>query len=137
MDNYFTLSKTMIETTKCGVAAFGTACPRNGWPPEEFKAVKDDRYNLFYYMNNKDNFRIFRWCDNNIVKIVSTIHLGTSDKKVTRPRKRSRINEFNKQGVRIVWGDNHTVEINIPEIVNNYNYWMLGVDVADQMIAYY
>ena len=25
----------------------------------------------------------------------------------------------------------------IPQIINDYNHWMLGVDVVDQLIAYY
>ena len=35
MDNYFTLTKTMIRNRKCGVAAMGTARARSGWPPKE------------------------------------------------------------------------------------------------------
>ena len=36
-----------------------------------------------------------------------------------------------------MWGDEHTATVKIPQIVNDYNHWMLGVDVVDQLIAYY
>ena len=62
MDNYFTLTKTMIGTRKCGVAAMGTARGRSGWPPKEIgkRSIQDIRYNSLYYMNNKaGNYCIF------------------------------------------------------------------------------
>ena len=52
---------------------------RVNWPPKEFSktALHDERYNMLYYMNDpKGNFRMFRWTDNNIVKLVSNIHMG-------------------------------------------------------------
>ena len=70
--------------------------------------------------------------------MVSNVHLGTSiDEAVSRARKKSRINEFNRKNIRLVWGDEHTATVKIPSIVNDYNHMMLGVDVVDQLIAYY
>jgi hypothetical protein len=141
MDNYFTMTKTMIGTRKCGVAAMGTARGRPGWPPKEIgkKSIQDKRYNSLYYMNDKvGNYRIFRWIDNNIVKMVSNIHTGGStDEQVLKNRRKPRLNEFNKQHVRLIWGDQHRKQLKIPQIINDYNHWMLGVDVVDQLIAYY
>jgi len=131
----------MIGTRKCGVAAMGTARGRTGWPPKEIgkRSIQDVRYNSLYYMNDKvGNYRIFRWIDNNIVKLVSNVHTGTSsDKNVLRNRRKPRVNEFNYKHIRLIWGNDHRKEITIPQIVNDYNHWMLGVDMVDQLISYY
>ena len=63
---------------------------RVNWPTKEFSksALHDERYNTLYYMNDpKGNFRMFRWIDNNIVKMVSNIHMGSKDEVVMKPRK--------------------------------------------------
>ena len=81
---------------------------------------------------------MFQWIDNNVVKMVSNVHLGTSiDEAVSRARKKPRINEFNRRNIWLVWGDEYTATVKIPQIMNDYNHWMLGVDVVDQLIAYY
>ena len=124
-----------IETNSVFLLLF-----RSNWPPPEFckKALHDERYNTLYYMNDpKGNFRMFRWIDNNIVKMVSNIHMGAENESVMKPRKKPRINEFNRKHIRLVWGDEHVVSIKIPTIINDYNHWMLGVDLVDQLIAYY
>ena len=54
-----------------------------------------------------------------------------------KPGKELRINEFNRTHICLVWGDDHVVVVKIPQIINNYNCWMLGVDLVDQLIAYY
>ena len=136
MDNYFILVKTMIGTRKCGVAVMGTARARyvldcvcvcvcvcvivtnsmflfscrSNWPPKEFSkyTLYDIRYNTLYYMNDpKGNFRMFQWIDNNIVKMVSNIHMGTEDEVIMKPRKKPRINEFNRKHICLVWKDEH------------------------------
>ena len=52
-------------------------------------------------------------------------------------RKKPRINEFNRKYFCLVWGDEHIVPIKIPSLINDYNHWILGVDLVDQLIAYY
>ena len=81
---------------------------------------------------------MFRWIDSSIVKMVSNVHMGTKDEVIMKPRKEEkRINEFNRKHMRLVWGDDHVVSIKIPTLINDYNMWMLGVDLVDQLIAYY
>ena len=36
-----------------------------------------------------------------------------------------------------MWGKSAVKEIEIPGIIDDYNHWMLGVDKADQFVAYY
>jgi hypothetical protein len=88
-------------------------------------------------LNDRDNFRIFRWYDNNIVKFVSSVHIGLEGEDVERARKRPKLNKYNKKHVENVWGQEHRCDIRIPVIVNDYNHWMNGIDIADQLIAYY
>ena len=35
MDNFFTMTKTIIGTCECDVAAMGAARARTGWPPKQ------------------------------------------------------------------------------------------------------
>lgn len=77
------------------------------------------------------------WCDNNIVKMVSTIHTGLEGEDVPKVRKKPRENAVNKQNIKMVWGDEWKAKVNIPTVINDYNQWMNGVDIADQLIAYY
>ena len=49
--------------------------------------------------------------------------------------KKTRINEFNRKHICLVWGDDHIVSIKIPTLINDCNMWMLGVDFVDQFIA--
>ena len=56
---------------------------------------------------------------------------------MTRPQKKPRVNTVNRKNVEVVWGDEHRKDIAIPLVIDDYNHWMLGVDVADQLIAYY
>ena len=56
------------------VAIVGTARAKRGWPPKEIKRIKDDCFNTLYWQNDKDNYTIMRWVDNNIVMMVSSFH---------------------------------------------------------------
>ena len=63
--------------------------------------------------------------------------MGSKDEAVICPRKKPRLNEFNRKHIRLVWGTDNVVTVKIPQIINDYNHWMLGVDLVDQLIAYY
>ena len=80
---------------------------------------------------------MFRWIDNNVVKMVSNIHMKTKDEVIMKLIKNPRINEINRKHIRLVWGDEHVVPIKIPTLINDYNHWILGVNLVDQLIACY
>ena len=82
-------------------------------------------------------FQIFRWVDNNVVKMVSNVHMRAKDESVMKQTKKPRVNEFNRKYILLVWGDEHIVAVKIPQIINSCNQWMLGVNLVDQLIAYY
>jgi len=131
------MSRTLLRLREEGVGACGTARARTGWPPEEIKGIVDNRFNAMYVINDKANYRLMRWCDNNIVKMVSTIHTGLEGEDVEKVRKKPRENAVNKQNIKMVWGDEWKAKVNIPTVINDYNQWMNDVDIADQLIAYY
>ncbi|CAJ1938795.1 unnamed protein product [Cylindrotheca closterium] len=135
MDNYFTLPDAMLRLRQINVACVGTARGRRGWPPKEIKDVKDDRFNTVYHINDRRNFRIFRWIDNNTVIVVSTLHDGTES--IVRRRRRPRVTVLNKAHVDTVFGNSAVKQIGIPGFIDDYNHWMGGVDKSDQYIAYY
>ena len=135
MDNYFTWSKVMTTLTEIGVGCVGTSRFERGWPPQEFRSIKDERFNTLYTLKDKGKFLIARWIDNNVVTMVTNVH--TSQEEIERTRKRPRPTATNRNHIRTVWGDNHTRDVFIPGIIDDYNHWMLGVDKSDQYIAYY
>ena len=57
--------------------------------------------------------------------------------KVSRDRKRPRETPNNKKNVRLVWKEASRAEIEIPMVIDDYIHWVLGVDLADQLIAHY
>ena len=137
MDNYFTTSKVMVACRNEGVGAFGTARARAGWPPEELSKITDERLNTAYMMNDQDNYRIFRWYDNNIVKMVSNVHYGLEGDHIPRFRKRPRQNQANRKNIKAAWGDSCEAEIKIPQVIEDYNRIMNGVGMCDQYISNY
>ena len=47
------------------------------------------------------------------------------------------MNQKNKRHVDKVWGKCGKVHVWITRIVDDYNHWICGVDLADQKISYY
>ena len=69
-------------------------------------------------MNNRiGNFRMFCWIDNSVVKKISNLHLGSSDEKGLKGRKRPELNGFNNKNVCLVWGEEF---INVDRNTNNH-----------------
>lgn len=135
MDNYFTHAGALKHCLDLGVHAMGTARGKRGWPPAELKRVDDARFNSLYYIPDHENkFITYRWIDNNVVTMVSTMHDPNSG--TVTARRRPRITKTNKKHVAKVWGDEYVKDIEIPTIVVNYNHWKVGVDVFDQYLAY-
>ena len=135
MDNYFTHVGALKHCLSAGVHAVGTAKGKRGWPVPEIRRVDDDRFNTLYHIADKDNTYVtYRWVDNNVVTLVSTMH--DPNDSVVRPRRRPRTTQVNRHHVRTVWGDEHTKDIAIPRVVDDYNHWKVGVDTFDQYLAY-
>ena len=92
-------------------------------------------------------------CHNITASVASTVTSGFSSVKcwnrnsrclsrsaassAKRLCKKLRITVQNKGHVEEMWGKEGAVEISIPTLIDDYNHWMGGVDLADQQIAYY
>jgi len=135
MDNYFTHARALKHCLDAGVHAMGTARRKRGWPAEELKRVDDDRLNSLYYIPDHDNtFLTYRWVDNSVVTLVSTMH--DPNASVLTARRRPRMTQTNKNHVAAVWGEDYVKDIAIPKVVSDYNVWKVGVDTFDQYLAY-
>ena len=60
---------------------------------------------MVYWMNDKDNYQIQRWVDNNIVTMVSTLH--KADKTALSVQKKPRVTAVNKKHLQSMWGVNY------------------------------
>ena len=137
MDNYFTLPEIIKALRDRSIGVVGTARFKQSWPPKELKQVPVDeaRFNDFYWTVDEYGTLLGRWMDNNFVFCVSTVHrIG---KVIERIRRKPRMTAINKSHVEQVWGSLGKIAIYIPQLIDDYNHWMGGVDLADQRIAYY
>lgn len=134
MDNLFTTKSVMKEARKLGIGTYGTTRPQTISP--EMKRVTDPRYNTTYYQK-EDGYATVRWVDNNVVRFVTNVHDVESMHRVVTDRKKPRKTDTNKDHIEVVWGSKPRVAIPIPKLVNDYNHFMLAVDLADQYIGYY
>ena len=72
-------------------------------------------------MDHKLEYRCFQWVDNSVVKFVSNIHYGTGNELVLCPRTKPRLKEAHD-----LCKNNVTLDVEIPQMVNDYNFWMKG-----------
>ena len=137
MDNYFTLPKVIKALRDKSIGVVGTARFKQSWPPKELKSIdaKNVEFNDFLYTFDKYGTLVARWMDNTLVFLVSTIHRVESI--IERVRRRPRFTQMNRGHVDNIWGERGKKNIYIPSLVDDYNHWMGGVDLADQRIAYY
>ena len=78
------------------------------------------------------------WIDNGPVTMLTTIHgLEGDDWKVEKLCRKPCTTSLNAAKVREVFGDNSQQLLKIPCVVDDYNLYMGGVDIADQLRGYY
>ena len=137
MDNYFTLPKVIAKLRDKNIGVVGTARFRRNWPCKELRNINldDVKFNDFFWTVDEHGTLVARWMDNGMVFVVSTVH--KPGKIVKRLRKKPRITPNNKKHVQKIWGDKGAVPIFIPRLIDNYNFWMNGVDLTDQRVSYY
>ena len=92
MDNYFTSHKSMRSLCEHNLAGLGTA-RANNVQAEEVKDIKDKKFNTLYWINNADDYQIFRWIDNSIVLMILTIHTGCKELKTSMKETKSNTKE--------------------------------------------
>lgn len=77
------------------------------------------------------------WIDNDAVQMLSTVQNVGDDYKKERMCRRPRLTSTNGPRVRKVFGNSATKTLPIPTIVDDYNHYMGGVDIADQLRSVY
>lgn len=78
------------------------------------------------------------WIDNNVVLAFTTIHIvNSSTDSVERLRRRPAGKASHILAVRKAFGNKSQAEMNIPRMINDYNYNMNGINIADQQRSNY
>lgn len=75
------------------------------------------------------------WQDNSSVLFMTSYH--DISKTVERLRRRPKKTSTNASVVRGIFGDQARKLLPIPEFIDDYNYHMGSVDIADQLRSYY
>ncbi len=75
------------------------------------------------------------WKDQAIVLFISTISDSTA--RIVRQRRRPAKTATNARTSRMVFSDTVVKDLPIPDYIDMYNYFINGVDLADQMRSYY
>ena len=103
MDNYFTIDKVMTMLTEKMIGFIGTAQNQFGWPPAEFKEVKDKHFNSLYNMTGLcGDYLMSCWVDNNVVTMASNVHTGTEVVDVHRKKPRVTKTTYRNSGEMIM-----------------------------------
>ena len=80
----------------------------------------------------------FGWQDNNIVLALSTIHtVHTAQDFVERVRRRHQKTSTNGAVAWKAFGDNPRIAMPIPRVFDDYNKYMGGIDIANQLRELY
>ena len=81
---------------------------------------------------------VLLWFDNAPVTIMTTIHSLIGEKsEISRKRKRTGRKSTSAKRALAEFGEDHEKELMIPVAINDYNFHMGGVDIADQYHSYY
>ena len=92
-------------------------------------------FDSFHYFINGFGTMCVCWMDSGLVFCVSIVREVGS--KIKRNRKHPRMTMNNKNYTREVWSEDGAKEIYIPLIIDDYNHWMGGVDLSDNIMACY
>jgi Transposase IS4 len=123
------------------VACCGTTRKNaSGFPPDLIKIKEHNRLYLWDSCIARviENVLCFVWQDNNTVLGLSTAHSLHRSKEDTiiRNRKRPKLTSTNARITRPIFGDLYRKELPIPRVIDDYNYYMNGVDLANQLRAW-
>jgi len=85
-----------------------------------------------------DDILCLAWQDNNIVLAMSSIHIVDIVKDfIEKSRKRLAKTLTNARIARKAFGSEHTKKLEIPLFIDDYNYYIRGVNLANQFKAAY
>lgn len=139
MDNLFTNVPLFVALRKLGIGAAGTTRINASGFPDCLKIERDKAKSILQWGHLSgsvvDGICCLVWQDNNSVFFMTSFH--DIHKTVVRLRRRPKLSSTNGQMVREVFGNQVCKAIPIPVFIDDYNYNMGGVDIADQLRSYY
>ncbi|CAG8586621.1 4867_t:CDS:1, partial [Paraglomus occultum] len=135
MDNYFSSIALFKYMRDNGYGACGTVRLNSAKFPAELKHGKYQRLDWNTLLGKVvENVLAILWIDNGPVTMLTTIHnVCGDDWNVARERRRPRETSTNANTVRRVFGNLSKKSLQIPKIIDDYNHYMGGVDIADQL----
>ena len=138
MDNYFSSIPLFSYLRKKNIGACGTVRANSRKFPKKLKIPK--RTQMEWNSRSAvvvDKVLAILWIDNGPVTMLSTIHgLKEASWQVEKNRRRPRKSSLNANKVREMFGNNSRKNLKIPRVINDYNHYMGGVDIADQLRSY-
>ena len=145
MDNYFTNIPLFHHLySSLHIAACGTL--RINYIPTSLKQHFDESqtrhlpWNHLAVITTSDpHIQILRWKDNNMVKLLTSVHTGDStiERMRRKPRNSSAYTNSARTAFTAVHPTAHRLPFQIPTAIDDYNHYMGGVDIADQYRSYY
>jgi len=139
MDNYFSSIPLFKYMHDNGLGACGTVRTNSSKFPKELKINKGISLD-WNTISGKvvDDVLAIVWVDNSPVTMLTTIHEIVGEEwKIIRNRRRPRETSSNASTVHRVFGNASRKELSIPKVIDDYNHYMGGVDIADQLRGYY
>jgi len=139
LDNYFTNVPLFERLLELGVGAAGTTRVDCAGFPTSLKIEKEEVRKVLPWGHVSGevvgNICCLVWQDNSSVLFMTSYHDIT--KRVERLRRRPKKTSTNASIVRNIFNDQSRKILPIPEFINDYNYHMCSVDIADQLRSYY
>ncbi|CAG8652128.1 6526_t:CDS:2, partial [Paraglomus brasilianum] len=135
MDNYFSSIPLFKYMRDNGLGACGTVRTNSSKFPKELKINKGISLD-WNTISGKvvDDVLAIVWVDNSPVTMLTTIHEIVGEEwKIIRNRRRPRETSSNASTVHRVFGNASRKELSIPKVIDDYNHYMGGVDIADQL----
>src|SRR5215213_743385 len=137
MDNYFSSIKLFKYLREKKIGACGTVRKNSANFPQILKIDKKLDWDTLSGIV-VDNVLAILWMDNGPVTMLSTIHqIHGSENRIERNRRRPRETSTNATKVRAVFGNASKKSLPIPVVIDDYNHFIGGVDIADQLRGYY
>lgn len=137
MDNYFSSIKLFNYLREKKIGACGTVRKNSANFPQILKVDKKLEWDTLSGVVVNDVLAIL-WMDNGPVTMLSTIHqINGNENRIERMRRRPRETSTNAAKVRAVFGNASKKSLPIPIVIDDYNHFMGGVDIADQLRGYY
>lgn len=141
MDNYFINIPLFTSIRELGIGGCGTTWQGSKKFPTVFAILNASIRTRLVWNTVQgevvDDVLALIWMDNNFVLLLITIHqLKGAHNYVPWRHRRPGISSINLNVVRPVFQDQHTRMLLIPVIIDMYNQYMSGVDIADQRRSY-